>query len=65
MVCCSLHQRVSYIFDLTNYIEWGVYISTAVFVLPALMGKSTHYQWEAAAIATFLGYVNFLLFFQR
>ncbi|CAH1773894.1 unnamed protein product [Owenia fusiformis] len=58
-------QGFKYFIDVTNYIEWILYTTSAVFVVPSLLGFSTHWQWECGAIAIFLAWFNFLLFLQR
>ncbi|XP_064626190.1 transient receptor potential cation channel subfamily A member 1-like isoform X2 [Lineus longissimus] len=61
-----VQQKMKYFLDVTNLLEWILYISCSVFLCPSLtMSTSTHFQWESGAVATFLAWVNLLLFFQR
>ncbi|XP_071965136.1 transient receptor potential cation channel subfamily A member 1-like isoform X2 [Antedon mediterranea] len=59
------YQRDKYFREVTNAVEWILYISSMLFVAPFLGGYSTHYQWSCGAIAIFLAWFNFLLYLQR
>ncbi|KAL5022254.1 hypothetical protein ScPMuIL_001409 [Solemya velum] len=75
MIFCSLNvlkeilqivqQKKKYFLDLTNALEWVLYITTVVFIAPFLFGMSCHFQWEAGALAVFLAWFNCLLFLRR
>ncbi|XP_021365013.1 transient receptor potential cation channel subfamily A member 1-like isoform X2 [Mizuhopecten yessoensis] len=58
-------QRMKYFTDLGNALEWVLYITTAVFVVPMVTGVTYKFQVEAGAIAIFLAWFNCLLFLQR
>lgn len=61
----SIFQRMKYLTDLNNTLEWVLYISSALFVGPVLFGYGDHLEIEAGAIAIFLAWFNCLLFLQR
>ena len=54
-----------YFSDIENYIQWTLYISTNIFVLPFLFDQSLHYQWVAASISIFTGYLALLFLLGR
>ncbi|XP_033737356.1 transient receptor potential cation channel subfamily A member 1-like isoform X2 [Pecten maximus] len=58
-------QRMKYFTDLGNALEWVLYVTTAVFVIPMITGTTYKFQVEAGAIAIFLAWFNCLLFLQR
>ncbi|KAL5022245.1 hypothetical protein ScPMuIL_001400 [Solemya velum] len=60
-----VQQKKKYFLDLTNALEWVLYITTVVFIAPFLFGMSSHLQWEAGALAVFLAWFNCLLFLRR
>jgi len=60
-----VQQRMKYLTDLNNALEWVLYISSALFVGPVLFGYGDHLEIEAGAIAIFLAWFNCLLFLQR
>ena len=47
-----------------NYLEWAVYISAAVYLIPP-NGPKTDEQIQAGAIAVLLAWINFIWFFKR
>ncbi|RUS83848.1 hypothetical protein EGW08_008389 [Elysia chlorotica] len=51
--------------DISLYLELGTYCSALYFAFPFLLGYSTHTQWEAASIAIFMSWFNFLVLCQR
>lgn len=56
---------MKYLTDFTNLIEWMLYTSSAIFVMPSLFGYFMHFQWESGAVAVFLAWFNLLLYLQR
>ncbi|XP_069127645.1 transient receptor potential cation channel subfamily A member 1-like isoform X2 [Argopecten irradians] len=58
-------QRMKYFTDIGNALEWVLYITTAIFVIPMVTGNTYKFQVEAGAIAVFLAWFNCLLFLQR
>ena len=60
-----LLQKRNYFQDITNLWEWVLYITSAVFIGPFVVGKTSSAQWQCAAIAVFLAWFNLLIFLQR
>ncbi|KAK3607524.1 hypothetical protein CHS0354_025776 [Potamilus streckersoni] len=60
-----IQQRQKYLFDLTNYLEWILYVSTVLYIVPFIAEAEISWQWEIGAIAIFLAWFNCLLFLQR
>ncbi|XP_060077074.1 transient receptor potential cation channel subfamily A member 1-like [Ylistrum balloti] len=58
-------QRMKYFTDIGNALEWVLYVTTGVFVIPMITGTTYKFQVEAGAIAIFLAWFNCLLFLQR
>ncbi|KAH9488094.1 Transient receptor putative cation channel sub A member 1 [Bulinus truncatus] len=58
-------MKLRYFADIGNGLEWALYITSTVFVLPFLLQKSYHWQWEAGAFSVFLAWFNCLVFLQR
>lgn len=54
-----------YFFDIENYIQWILYITTSVFTFPFLFNESWHYQWVSGAISIFTAYLAFLFLLAR
>ena len=50
--------------DVNNYLEWAVYISAAVYLIPPNKQK-TDQQIQAGAVAVLLAWINFIWFFKR
>ncbi len=50
---------------MSNLLEWVLYVTTAVFVGPFIVGWTSGPQWECAALSVFLAWFNLLLFLQR
>lgn len=62
------HQRLTYVFDIVNYVEWGLYITTAMYIIPMIMQHDITFhqvQWQCGAVAVFLAWFNVLLFMER
>lgn len=63
-------QRAAYFKEWTNILEWVLYVSTIIFILPyASSGLSSlrgdpRVTWQIGAVAVFLGYCNLILFAQ-
>ena len=62
---CFPLQRLSYFADLTNLLEWVLYVTSAVFIGPFFAGQAELWQWQCGAVAVFLAWFNLLLFLQR
>nr|XP_033785675.1 transient receptor potential cation channel subfamily A member 1 [Geotrypetes seraphini] len=62
-----IQQRVKYLMDGTNIIDWTIYVSSLCFVLPLLIDPTNtiNWQWQSGSLAVFLSWVNFLIYLQR
>ncbi|GFR64313.1 transient receptor potential cation channel subfamily A member 1-like [Elysia marginata] len=69
LICKDLIQMVTlgldYLKDVFLYLELMTYAASLYFAIPFLLGYSTHTQWNAASIAIFLSWFNFLVLCQR
>jgi len=54
-----------YFLDVENYIQWTLYITTSIFILPFLFDQSWHYQWVAGSISIFTAYLALLFLLAR
>jgi len=54
-----------YFYDIENYIQWILYITTSIFTFPFLFNQSMHYQWVAGSISIFTAYLALLFFLAR
>ncbi|KAJ7385774.1 hypothetical protein OS493_013808 [Desmophyllum pertusum] len=63
-------QRVAYFKQLTNLLEWVLYVSSIIFILPYVSNSFASLQgdprvtWQIGTVAVFLGYMNLILFVQ-
>ncbi|XP_060058243.1 transient receptor potential cation channel subfamily A member 1 [Erinaceus europaeus] len=60
-----LQQKRNYFSDINNAVEWVIYTTSIVFVLPLFTGIPGHVQWQCGAIAIFCYWMNFLLYLRR
>ncbi|XP_007945544.1 transient receptor potential cation channel subfamily A member 1 [Orycteropus afer afer] len=58
-------QKRNYFWDHSNAVEWIIYTTSIIFVLPLFTGIPAHVQWQCGAISIFLYWMNFLLYLQR
>ncbi|XP_053467815.1 transient receptor potential cation channel subfamily A member 1b isoform X2 [Ictalurus furcatus] len=58
-------QRMSYILDISNGLDWTTVISSLAFVTPMFFGVEGNLHWQAGALAILFAWINFLLYFQR
>ena len=59
-------QRLAYVADLVNYVEWTLYVTSTIFILPMLVSGQLHmFQWKCGAIAIFFAWFNLLMYLQR
>ena len=58
-------QKLSYFLDFTNLIEWTLYLTSVLYVIPFLTGYPIHWQFEVGAVAVFLAWFNMLVFLQK
>ncbi len=54
-----------YFYDIENYIQWILYITTSVFTFPFLFDQSWHYQWVSGSICIFTAYLALLFLLAR
>ncbi|XP_021080916.1 transient receptor potential cation channel subfamily A member 1 [Mesocricetus auratus] len=58
-------QKKNYFLDYNNALEWVIYTTSIVFVLPLFLNIPAYMQWQCGAIAIFFYWMNFLLYLQR
>ncbi|XP_028720481.1 transient receptor potential cation channel subfamily A member 1 isoform X1 [Peromyscus leucopus] len=58
-------QKRNYFLDYNNALEWIIYTTSIIFVLPLFLNIPAYMQWQCGAIAIFLYWMNFLLYLQR
>ncbi|XP_028924250.1 transient receptor potential cation channel subfamily A member 1 [Ornithorhynchus anatinus] len=58
-------QRLNYLSDQNNWIEWLIYTTSLVFVSPLFLSVPADVQWQCGAIAVYMSWMNFLLYLQR
>uniref|UniRef100_A0A5F4VQX5 Transient receptor potential cation channel subfamily A member 1 n=1 Tax=Callithrix jacchus TaxID=9483 RepID=A0A5F4VQX5_CALJA len=58
-------QKRNYFMDINNIIEWIIYTTGIIFVLPLFIEIPAHVQWQCGAVAIYLYWMNFLLYLQR
>ncbi|XP_036742182.2 transient receptor potential cation channel subfamily A member 1 isoform X1 [Manis pentadactyla] len=68
--CCKevvqiFQQKGNYFLDHNNAVEWVVYTTSIIFVLPLFVGVPAYVQWQCGAIAIYFYWMNFLLYLQR
>ena len=54
-----------YFYDIENYIQWILYITTSIFTVPFLLNESWHYQWVAGSISVLAAYFALLFLLGR
>ena len=63
-------QRWAYFKQWTNVLEWVLYVSTIIFILPYVSAGFSSLRgdpritWQIGTVAVFLGYMNLILFAQ-
>ena len=68
--CQIAVQRTEYFKQSTNLLEWALYVTTIVFILPytssslASLRGDPRVTWQIGTVAIFLGYMNLILFVQ-
>ncbi|XP_032746529.1 transient receptor potential cation channel subfamily A member 1 isoform X1 [Rattus rattus] len=58
-------QKRNYFLDYNNALEWVIYTTSMIFVLPLFLDIPAYMQWQCGAIAIFFYWMNFLLYLQR
>ncbi|XP_070579659.1 transient receptor potential cation channel subfamily A member 1-like [Ptychodera flava] len=59
-----LQSGYRYFMEISNWVDWGLYISALYFILPPGKRPCTG-QWASGAIALFLSWLNLILYFRR
>jgi transient receptor potential cation channel subfamily A protein 1 len=54
-----------YFYDVENYIQWTLYVTTSIFTIPFLFNQSWHFQWVAGSISIFTAYLALLFLLGR
>jgi hypothetical protein len=60
-----MQDGYEYFYDMENYIQWILYLSTSLFTFPFLFNESEHYQWVAGSISIFTAYLGLLFLLGR
>ncbi|XP_037659349.1 transient receptor potential cation channel subfamily A member 1 isoform X2 [Choloepus didactylus] len=60
-----LQQKSNYFLDQNNAVEWIIYTTSIIFVLPLFVSIPARVQWQCGAIAIFFSWMNFLMYLQR
>lgn len=58
------HKRLSYLEDVSNFLEWVCYIASILYVIPPCDCKAG-FKREVGAVALFFGWMNLILYFRR
>ncbi|KAL2766810.1 transient receptor potential cation channel subfamily A member 1 [Daubentonia madagascariensis] len=58
-------QKRNYLLDTSNLIEWVIYTTSIIFVLPLFINIPAFVQWQCGAISIYFYWMNFLLYLQR
>ncbi|XP_053322889.1 transient receptor potential cation channel subfamily A member 1 [Spea bombifrons] len=60
-------QKLKYLMDSSNIIDWAIYISSIIFVSSLWRPTLTmgHWEWQFGSMAVFASWVNFLIYLQR
>ncbi|XP_070579658.1 transient receptor potential cation channel subfamily A member 1-like [Ptychodera flava] len=56
--------NMQYMMEISNYVDWGMYVSTFMFILPPAYQPCVM-QWKAGAVAIFFAWMNLILYFRR
>ncbi|CAF0983219.1 unnamed protein product [Adineta ricciae] len=54
-----------YFYDIENYVQWTLYVTTSIFTIPFLFDQSWHFQWVAGSISIFTAYLALLFLLGR
>jgi len=57
-------KRLTYIVDVSNYLEWVCFITAILYVIPPCDCKAG-YKREVGAVTLFFGWMNLILYFRR
>ncbi|XP_026998616.2 transient receptor potential cation channel subfamily A member 1a isoform X2 [Tachysurus fulvidraco] len=58
-------QRLKYLQDMSNVLDWAATICSLLFVTPLLLNVKKTWHWQAGALASLISWVNLLLYLQR
>uniref|UniRef100_A0A287CSH2 Transient receptor potential cation channel subfamily A member 1 n=1 Tax=Ictidomys tridecemlineatus TaxID=43179 RepID=A0A287CSH2_ICTTR len=57
-------QKRNYFLDYNNALEWLIYTTSIIFVLPLFVNVPANVQWQCGAIAIYFYWMNFLFQFE-
>uniref|UniRef100_W5KM94 Transient receptor potential cation channel, subfamily A, member 1a n=1 Tax=Astyanax mexicanus TaxID=7994 RepID=W5KM94_ASTMX len=58
-------QRLKYLRDMSNLMDWSSTICSLLFVIPLLLNVESSWHWQAGALAGLISWINLLLYLQR
>uniref|UniRef100_A0A8B9LME8 Transient receptor potential cation channel subfamily A member 1 n=1 Tax=Astyanax mexicanus TaxID=7994 RepID=A0A8B9LME8_ASTMX len=58
-------QRLKYLRDMSNFMDWSSTICSLLFVIPLLLNVESSWHWQAGALAGLISWINLLLYLQR
>ncbi|MCJ8744730.1 hypothetical protein PDJAM_G00122030 [Pangasius djambal] len=58
-------QRLKYLQDVSNVMDWAATICSLLFILPLLLNVKKSWHWQAGALASLASWINLLLYLQR
>ncbi|XP_062843287.1 transient receptor potential cation channel subfamily A member 1a [Trichomycterus rosablanca] len=58
-------QRLKYLWDKSNLMDWASAVCSLLFVVPLLLNVKESWHWPAGALASLASWVNLLLYLQR
>ncbi|XP_066508040.1 transient receptor potential cation channel subfamily A member 1-like [Hoplias malabaricus] len=58
-------QRLKYLRDVSNLMDWAAAICSLLFVLPLLLDVKSSWHWQAGSLAALVSWFNLLLYLQR
>ncbi|XP_072524951.1 transient receptor potential cation channel subfamily A member 1a [Salminus brasiliensis] len=58
-------QRVKYLRDMSNLMDWSATVCSLLFVIPLLLNVKSSWHWQAGALAALASWINLLLYLQR
>lgn len=61
----SSPQRLKYLQDMSNVMDWAAAICSLLFILPLMLNVKKTWHWQAGALAALASWVNLLLYLQR
>ncbi|XP_076837477.1 transient receptor potential cation channel subfamily A member 1a isoform X2 [Brachyhypopomus gauderio] len=59
------NQRLKYLQDMSNLMDWAAAVSSLLFVIPLLLDVKSTWHWQAGTLAALSTWINLLLYLQR